>query len=811
MGGVEVSPSSLNFGAVQVSTLATLQVTFTNLAASTELIAVNASQASPEFSVTDTAGPVSSATVQTLAPGATYVVTVTFAPDHAGNFSSSFGWSACASASSCTPAGTVFLNGVGVDGALQITPVPIGFNIPVGQTVTDNVTLANAGSNALTVTCIYFRSLGPSACLQNTRPFQFTGPSSPTLPQTLAIGQALPLQLTYTPSGTTGDTDELDVVYTSQGATVFETATDPLLGNQTLNPCQLTITPAALDFGDVTVGTPVDRTLTFTNSGQSYCEVTFNLDPSSDPSYSFAPSTPSGDGSFGLNLLAGTSVPITVVFNLNNSNTPAQRTGAIDYVSSDASNASGTIPLTATIGAAPGGWPQWHHDALRSGKSPADTSADVGAVVWQYAGLASAQALNLAAAGNTSGGPFSAGLAYVNSPVVSATVNGGYQVSQVSLDGNLVTLDQTGTVVSKLAVGDPTGNPFSATPVILGAGQVAAALDGEIASANEVIVASAGGGASAASFVSPFKDLPFGEPALSPDGTFFWDESGQGGEDGLNAVAFAAANPITSTLKAIPWTIPSSLSVAALADDSSVWTSDGQFFAVTSPANGFAPSPSWPAERRDPRRPGTRDLQPRGRPGEHGLRLRLRRLGDHARRQRHRLGQSWRSRVFLTASLLPTGAVQWDPRSSRHLAPHRLVPALLGLRQRVARLRHRAEPGLRRQRRRPARARRADRHPEVALPHRQRQQLPRHRRRRHDLLRLHRRRLLRPEPRWHLALQAGRGRAGQQLAGHRRRRHGVLRLRRRHLVGCALRPAAVFEASPGSTTQTMRPRSTEGT
>ena len=200
------------------------------------------------------------------------------------------------------------------------------------------------------------------------------------------MNQSFTFTVNYTPSGGNGDLDELDVSYASQGSTASKTATDPILGNQALNPCMLSVKPATLSFGTVGLGTPLTKSVTLSNAGESDCNISgVVLDPASDPSYSLA----SGQaGSF--TIAAGTSATIGVTFSLNNSNTPNQRKGDIDYQSNDPSHATGQIPLIAylqTNSPYANGWPKWHYDNNNSGKTSADTSNDTGQILWQYTGL----------------------------------------------------------------------------------------------------------------------------------------------------------------------------------------------------------------------------------------------------------------------------------------------------------------------------------------------------------------------------------------------------------------------------------------
>ncbi len=225
---------------------------------------------------------------------------------------------------------------------LAIIPNPIGFsNVPAGQTLSRSASVTNVGLNTVAIDCVYLKSLGQSSCGASTSIFGFTGSSAPAQ---VAPQSSFALTITYTASGNpNGDTDQLDIDFTPTGASL-QTATDPILGNQSLSSCSLKITPSSLNFGTVTIGAPVIKSTTLSNIGQSFCHVTgIALGATSDPSYSLDASQATS-----LTIPASGSATITVDFNLDNSGNPTQRSGAVDYQSDDPNHATGQIPLTAT-------------------------------------------------------------------------------------------------------------------------------------------------------------------------------------------------------------------------------------------------------------------------------------------------------------------------------------------------------------------------------------------------------------------------------------------------------------------------------
>ena len=215
--------------------------------------------------------------------------------------------------------------------------------MPAGQTANATVTVTNLGSTSAALGCFYLDSLGATACGQSSAAFALSG--LPQLPDTLPAEGTVTFTVSYTASGdASGDTDQLDVSCIAQGSSNSSVATDPLLGNVSLTPCSLTITPSTINFGTVALGTPVVATTTLGNVGQTTCNLTVSLDGASDPSFTLDPSQAAN-----FSIPAGGTAQVTADFNLDSSQPPNTRTGAIDYQSNDPNHATGQIPMTATL------------------------------------------------------------------------------------------------------------------------------------------------------------------------------------------------------------------------------------------------------------------------------------------------------------------------------------------------------------------------------------------------------------------------------------------------------------------------------
>jgi hypothetical protein len=179
----------------------------------------------------------------TLAPGATCTVRVIFTPTAAGP----------RSATLTAPIGTtgqtmnVPLTGIGAPPNVQVSPTPVDFGeVIVGQTSPDKVvTITNGGPGPVTITEVTLTSGAPDYAIK----------SNDCVGKTLAVGQSCTITLTFKPSAGGARPGEVTVKTTNAGDVKI-----PLTGTgQVVN---VTIEPNPLDFGNVAVGTTVEKETT---------------------------------------------------------------------------------------------------------------------------------------------------------------------------------------------------------------------------------------------------------------------------------------------------------------------------------------------------------------------------------------------------------------------------------------------------------------------------------------------------------------------------------------------------------------------
>lgn len=296
------NPRSLWFGKVVSGQTQAQPVTLTNTG-TTSVTVTGVSSAVAAFTVGNFELPV------TLAAGQSTNLTVTFAPTTIGSVSGAVTFTSNASNSTLN----LEASGKGVnDWGLQANPASLAFgNVLVGSSSNLPLTVSNAGSTSETV------SLG-----------QVGGPgysvSGVTLPLVLAAGQSFTFTVTFAPK--TSGADPGSILATSP---LSPTLTIPLAGTGVTPVGELTVTPATINFGNVTVGQSANQIGQLTASGTS---VTVSTASMSNPAFALSGIT------LPVIIAAGQSVNYTV------SVTP-ESSGALSGTLSFGSNAANSPTL----------------------------------------------------------------------------------------------------------------------------------------------------------------------------------------------------------------------------------------------------------------------------------------------------------------------------------------------------------------------------------------------------------------------------------------------------------------------------------
>jgi hypothetical protein len=117
------------------------------------------------------------------------------------------------------------------------------------------------------------------------------------------------------------------------------------LAAQVESRCTIAVSPAAVDFGHVALGSAASRAVNVRNVGLDPCQVSsIALDSGSDSEFSLSPTQPQA-----YDLAPGSSSQISVTFTASDDKKPHHRSGTLTLHSSDPAQAAVSVPLSADI------------------------------------------------------------------------------------------------------------------------------------------------------------------------------------------------------------------------------------------------------------------------------------------------------------------------------------------------------------------------------------------------------------------------------------------------------------------------------
>src|SRR5271155_5200053 len=241
------NPGSVAFGNVVVGSNSQQTITLTNSANPSTTISA-ASSSGTAFTVTGIVTPMALAANQSAS------FTVQFAPTTTGSATGSILITSTAN----DPTVAIPLSGTGVQGNLTSNPASINFgSLLVGASGSVNVTLTNSGTASVAI------SQGSSSGTG----YSITGLSSPS---TLTAGQSTSFTAKFSPTAAGNATGSISIVSNAPGSPLVIA----LSGSGTASQPQLTISPASVAFGSVSVGSSGSQTVTLTNAGNATLTVT---------------------------------------------------------------------------------------------------------------------------------------------------------------------------------------------------------------------------------------------------------------------------------------------------------------------------------------------------------------------------------------------------------------------------------------------------------------------------------------------------------------------------------------------------------
>ena len=260
------TPGSVAFGNVLVGSNSPQAITLKN-SGNTSATITAISATGTGFSATGLSVPL------TLAANQSTSFTAQYAPSTTGNTSGSILITSTAN----DPTVSIALSGTGVQGNLTASPTSINFgSLLVGASGSVSVTLKNTGTASVAISQGSVSGTG----------FSITGLAA----QTLTTGQSTSFTAKFAPTTAGSATGSVSIVSNAPGSPLVIA----LSGLGTASQPQLTISPASVTFGSVSVGSTVSQTVTLTNPGNAALTVT--------------QAVPSGTGFS----MSGASMPMTI-------------------------------------------------------------------------------------------------------------------------------------------------------------------------------------------------------------------------------------------------------------------------------------------------------------------------------------------------------------------------------------------------------------------------------------------------------------------------------------------------------------------
>lgn len=322
---IAVAPTSLAFGNVTVAASSPLTFTISNTgtAALTGTVA-RASGTSTEFAVSPASFNV--------AAGGSQVVTVTYGPTGTGADAGSI---AVSSNDTTAPTSSVTLSGTGVAApapAIALSPASLTFgSVTVGGSSSLTVQVQNPGTAPLSVTAV-------SRCANPVTSAEFGW--SPAAPFTVAAGGSTTVTVTYTPTAAGADAGCL--AFSSNDTARPVVSLDVSGTGQVAAAPRIAVAPATLAFGNVTLGTPMARTFTISNTGTAALTGTVARASGTSAEYAFAPAS--------FNVAAGGSQAVTVTYTPTDGTTDG---GSLTVSSNDTTTPTTSVTLSGTGVTAP--------------------------------------------------------------------------------------------------------------------------------------------------------------------------------------------------------------------------------------------------------------------------------------------------------------------------------------------------------------------------------------------------------------------------------------------------------------------------
>ena len=281
VGQLAVAPQSVSFSSTQVGSSTTQSLTLSN-SGTAPLQVSQAAVAGAGFAVSGMSAPI------TLQPGQSAPLSVVFSPTATGNAAATL----TLASNAANPAVTISLAGAATappnPGAVKASSASLSFgSVQAGGSKSQSETLTNPGTTSVTVSQA---NLAGSA-------FSLSGLD---LPLVLDAGKSLTFSVLFAPSAAGAASGSIALV-----SNATTPAPSIALSGTGAAPGQLTVSPASLSFGNVTVGSSQTQTVNLSAAGAG---VTISAATVSTPDFTLS------GFSLPLTLAAGQSIAVSVQF-----------------------------------------------------------------------------------------------------------------------------------------------------------------------------------------------------------------------------------------------------------------------------------------------------------------------------------------------------------------------------------------------------------------------------------------------------------------------------------------------------------------
>lgn len=328
-GTIGLSPTALSFGNVCVGASSSKIVTIRNTGAcdlTVNNVAITAGGG--VYTVEPVVTPV------VIAPNSSAPVTVVFTPTATGNGQAGVLTVTSNSGGVESAISNVPLTGDSQPGIIGLSPTALSYgNVCVGASSSKIVTIRNTGGCDLTVSNVAITAGGGVYTIEPV-----------VTPLIIAGNSSAPVTVVFTPTAVGNGQAGVLTVTSNTGGGVAVASNVPLTGDSA--PGVLSVSPTALDFGDVCVGMSGTKLLTLRNTGA--CDLTVsNVDIMvGDTVYSIEPLTTP------VTIPRNGSIPVTVRFAPTTFGD--DQTGVLT-VTSDSGGVAATVTNVALTGDAPTG------------------------------------------------------------------------------------------------------------------------------------------------------------------------------------------------------------------------------------------------------------------------------------------------------------------------------------------------------------------------------------------------------------------------------------------------------------------------